>query len=255
MKGCSSRPGKGPLALVLGAALVQIASAAVFSGVSGDTFIDTASGARTLHDNTITVCYGPEVAGRASTPIDHVVVRQVVHVGTSAQATNVQFTSTSSATAYGVCSVSQVTQGYFQRWVHTAYDANDEVVGEPLTADFVFPLTSATSAGVTVDSRVNSLQQIATSGAVAPLIYSTTWATSGVPVRIEITCSDGTATNSLFASAAPADGVHAFIPAKLCRSGDYTLTYAIYDGADEILDTGVACFHHKVKKGLVVVVR
>lgn len=232
----------------------QTLGAAAIVGVSPKTAIDTMSGVRALGGDSVTVCYGPEVAGLAPGQVDHVVVRRVVNLDAAGMATNDMFTSVSEATVTGESAVSRVTQGNLQRWIHVAYDAGGHPIGEPLVADFALPTATSASGNTVVDTRTNSIELVMQDSVNLPLVYSTTWATNGVPARLEITCSGGNAVSEVLAAAAPADGVHPF-RARKSETGTYTLTYSILDATDAVLDTASVSYFYEKISGLAILIK
>ena len=151
------------------------------------------------------------------------------------------------------------------RLLLAAYDASDKPIGQPVSAVLVMPRAeSETASGVNVDTRENSLQEVADAGGTAPFAYDTAWATNGVPASVRIVCEReccdkrgrlvSCTTNTLFASNAPAlgDYLHAINNSK---GGNFTFRYMLLDCQDgPIGDEMTACYKLPFKQGLIIVV-
>ena len=129
------------------------------------------------------------------------------------------------------------------RLVHTVYDGNGAVIGEPLVRDIAFGASAAAAGGSFADTRANSLQEaVATSArATSPvmLVYDTAWVTNGVPGNValkavRLTGEGGSAieTNAFFSVAAPADGE---TPLKRVSPGWMRLVCRVADAQDATL--------------------
>lgn len=147
-----------------------------------------------------------------------------------------------------------------------AYDTTDAALGKPLDTDFVLPIASGAAAeGAWVDTRANSLQELAEAGGTAPFAYDTKWATNGVPASLKISCEricrlkDGTiisaTTNELLAVDSPAAGD---LMQKLSagKSGFFTYRCSFLDALGQPLGEGLtSSYDIPFRSGLFIVVK
>ena len=134
--------------------------------------------------------------------------------------------------------------GQYFRLIQELRSSSGQILGQRLVGDISVVRSSVDSGLVSVDSRPESFQEAVADGGTLPLAYDSAWCTNGIPAGVEIMCvkdrySNGelrsSATNSLFAAAAPASGDYG---AKVSVRGGGTFTYSLVfrDALGEILD-------------------
>lgn len=134
-----------------------------------------------------------------------------------------------------------------------AYNASGKPIGQPLSANLVLPRAECeSSSGVNVDTRANSLQELADEGGTAPFAYDTAWATDGTPASVRIVCERecqdkkgrvvSCTTNTLFTSNAPAlgDYLHELSNSK---GGNFTFRCMFLDGQGEPIGDDMSVFY------------
>ena len=118
----------------------------------------------------------------------------------------------------------------FCRLLHWTLDGGAPT-GTPLLCDAVIGVQSSLAATLSVDTRTNSLQEVANADATADLTYSPLWQ-NGVSVRLERICQRtdpvSETTNSLLQSEADIESAYSLATATL-SSGHYILRHITLD--------------------------
>lgn len=208
----------------------------------------------------IDVDYSPSWSLGADDPAAQVVIRKVVHPGTTVAATSVVRRCEA-----GVSGTFQIASEGLEtfRLLH-AVEVNGTQKGETLACDIAFGVQSPDSAAWVADSRTNSLQCVADAGEVAPLVYSTDWVTNGTPATVVLTktCDryrrgvlQESETTELCRVSAPVDGVFDFLPKKEL-GGTFTLRCSFLDASGNPLPDELTAFYRfKEQWGMALFIR
>ena len=195
----------------------------------------------------IDVDYSPSWSLGADDPAAQVVIKKVVHPGTTVAATSVV-----RRCEVGASGTFQIASGGLEtfRLLH-AVEVSGLPKGETLACDIAFGVQSPDSVAWVADSRTNSLQCVADAGEVAPLAYSTDWVTNGTPATVVLTKTCGryrrgvlqeSETTELCRLPAPADGVFDFLPKKE-QGGAFTLRCSFLDASGNPLSDELTAFY------------
>lgn len=208
----------------------------------------------------IDVGYEPSWSLGADDPAAQVVIRKVMHHGTTLAATS-EVCRCTQGQAGSITLASEGLETF--RLLHTV-EVGGVQKGETLVSDIAFGVQSSDSSAWVADSRTNSLQCVAEAGEVAPLVYSTDWVTNGTPAAVVLTktCDryrrdvlQESVTTELCRVSAPAEGVFDFLPKKE-QGGTFTLRCSFLDASGKPLpDELMAFYRFKEQWGMALFVR
>ena len=196
--------GRLSVSMAVAAAVVSAVWADTMSGTAEDVIpVDVRQGpVRAV--GSVDVGYSP-VWGGVTNAGAYVRLQKVVNGVTNTVATF-------DAEAASICSYTpDGGDGNFVRLIHRVFSSGGEEIGEPLVRDVVFGFSSVSEAGISADSRTNSLQLAVDERRSVALAYSTAWATNAAAVSIGAVRLSGqggtpTATNVMFTASADAEG-------------------------------------------------
>ena len=253
----------------MGLMLTGVALAAASAGgatvqaTSGDVYVDTRQEREWSVGATVTLPYDARWCGD-SAAVDHGRVTVVPVIDESA--TNRTSTVAACTGDPGTCTYSRASDAPgIMRFKLAYYDGDGNPVGEELSGDLSYCLSSSAGATVCVDSRTNSLQAVAEAGGPAVLTFDRAWVTNGTAARVAMHCvcdqrrRNGTlvssVTNEIFQTTELDVGsfAHGIEPGN---GGTFTLYCSFFDGEGNLLEAPLtASYYFREKFGMVLMLK
>lgn len=230
------------------AVAVAIQSAAAVDGASAKSglfAVDSRPGDR-RSVASVSVGYAPSWSA-GSLAGANVVLERVDHAGMNSAVTTTVATCAADAEGVHVIAAETGKTAAF-RLIHRT-ELNGSPVGEPLVSDVAIGVASQPGEEFAVDSRVGSLQLIASDHGTASLVYDTSWTNNAAHLSIAVT--DGAVTNELLSVDADATGTYEYPMADV---GVRRLLLTFFDADSETIDTLVS-EPFKVSGGMLLILK
>ena len=249
--------------LLTGVAASLTAVGATVRATSEDVFVDTRQVKECAAGVTITLPYDARWCGD-SAAVDH--GRVTVVPAIDADATNRTSTVAACTSDPGTCTYSRASDAPgIMRFKLAYYDGDGNLVGEELSGDLSYCLSSDAGATVCLDSRTNSLQAVAEAGGPAVLTFDRAWVTNGTAARVAMHCvcdqrrKSGvlvsSVTNEIFQTTELDIGsfAHEIEPGN---GGTFTLYCSFFDGEGNLLEAPLtASYYFREKFGMMLMLK